>query len=288
MNPTTDLIDHRSRTRTTSGARHGSGLTAELDREWCRLRHHPRTLRTLRAWIGHGTIRADGALADELHGLRDLDDLVAATQRPDHRPDHRPGGAHGDSGTTTLDHSQARRADEILLELVAVARREQLAGRIVLQRILPGLLARSRRYAEPRMGHELADVVVAAAWVAIHGYDHERRSRHVAASLVSDTVFAAFRQPHRRRSATEQLRPHESWTRRPATGSATTPIVELAELVAEAGRCGVERHHLDLIRHLARTGSAAAVASELGVTDRTVRTRRKHAVEQVREAVLAA
>jgi hypothetical protein len=300
MNPTTDLIGHRTtfpfprpaksdRTQrdaghgTTPGGAHDTTsrcrLTAQLDREWRRLRRDERALRTARSWIG--TIRPDGALASVLVDLDDLHDLVSATDRAADRPTSRPGHPHGHRPGT-------RRGDEILLELVALARHQQLAGRIVLQRILPGLLSRSTRYSEFQVGHRTADIVVASAWMAIHDYDHERRPRQVAAALISDAVFSAFRQPHRRRSATEQLRPIESWTRRPAAEPSATPIEELATVVAEARLNGVASEHLDLLRDLVRTGSSTVVAAELGVTDRTVRNRRLRAVEQVRQAVLAA
>ena len=296
MNPTTDLIDHRStfpfpRSAQSDRSQRDAGhdttsrcrLTAQLDREWRRLRRDERALRTARSWVG--TIRPDGALASILVDLGDLHDLVSATDRaadrPISRPDHRPGHPHG-------HRPGARRGDEILLELVALARHQQLAGRIVLQRILPGLLSRSSRYSEFQVGHRTADIVVASAWMAIHDYDHERRPREVAAALISDAVFSAFRQPHRRRSATEQLRPIESWTRRPAAEPFATPIEELATVVAEARLNGVASEHLDLLRDLVRTGSSTVVAAELGVTDRTVRNRRLRAVEQVRQAVLAA
>ena len=308
MNPTTDLIDQRStfpfprparsdgtlreaEHGTTPGGAHDTTsrcrLTAQLDREWRRLRRDERALRTARSWVG--TIRPDGALASILVDLGDLHDLVSATDRaadrpisrPDHRPNHRPGHPHG-------HRPGARSGDEILLELVALARHQQLAGRIVLQRILPGLLSRSSRYSEFQVGHRTAEIVVASAWMAIHDYDHERRPRQVAAALISDAVFSAFRQPHRRRSATEQLRPIESWTRRPAAEPSATPIEELATVVAEARLNGVASEHLDLLRDLVRTGSSTVVAAELGVTDRTVRNRRLRAVEQVRQAVLAA
>lgn len=272
MQPTPDLVRHQPRTadRTT---RRSAGITAQLDREWLRLRHDPRAFRTTRRWVETGVVRDGGALAHVVDGLRDLDDLLAATHRPGHHRGARSGGRHG---------------DEILLELVALARVDQLAGRIVLQRIVPGLLSRSRRYVPAADAHRTADIVIAAAWIAIRAYDHERRPRQVAAALISDAVFAAFRQPHRRRSASEQVRPHESWIRLPATAPPPEPIEELARVVAEARRRGVESHHLDLLRGLVRAGSAAAVAAELGVTDRTVRARRDRALERVREAVLAA
>ena len=277
MNPTTDLIDLRSRTRTASDGRsplrHTSVLTTQLDREWERMHRDPRVIRTTHEWLDTGLARPGGALAAALTDLSDLDALIAATQRTDHRP-----GA------------VARRLgdpNQILLELLAVARSQQLAGRILLQRILPGLLSRSHHYVEPGFAHRIADIVVAAAWEAIHAYDYERRPRAVAAALISDSVFAAFRQPHRRRSATERVRPIAAWARQAADPS-SEPLQELADVVAEAQRCGVDRHHLDLLRGLVRTGSTALVADELGVTDRTIRTRRDRAITEVREAVLAA
>jgi hypothetical protein len=276
MNPTTNLIDLRSRARTASDGRsplrHTSVLTTQLDREWERMHRDPRAIRTTQEWVATGLVRRGGALADALADLADLDVLIAATQRTDHRP-----GVAGRQGDP----------DQILLELLAVARLQQLAGRILLQRILPGLLSRSHHYVEPGFAHRIADIVIAAAWEAIHAYDYERRPRAVAAALISDAVFAAFRQPHRRRSATERVRPIESWARQAADPS-SEPLQELAEIVAEAQRCGVDRHHLDLLRGLVRTGSTALVADELGVTARTIRARRDRAVIHVREAVLAA
>lgn len=282
MNLTTDLVGHRStfpspRSGRRDDTAHDAALgrrctlTTQLDREWRRLRRDDRALRTACSWIG--AVRPDGALATILDDLDDLDDLVAATDRAADPPGDRPGG---------------RRGDEILLELVALARHHQLAGRIVLQRILPGLLSRSSRYSEFQVGHGTADIVVASAWLVIHTYDHERRPRQVAAALISDAVFSAFRQPYRRRAATEQLRPIESWIRVPAAEPPAPPIEEFATVVAEARRHGVDSEHLDLLRDLVRTGSSALVAAELGVTDRTVRNRRLRAVEHVRDAVLAA
>ncbi|MDX2380478.1 MAG: hypothetical protein QNM02_12060 [Acidimicrobiia bacterium] len=269
MNPTTDR----------PGRRRATGITADLDREWDRLRRDPRVLRSARRWSERGLISVRGPLAGLLRDIDDLDEIVTATHRDDHRTS---------TGTeNTTGRTPAGFADEVLLELVA-ARSEQLAGRVVLQRVLPGLLSRSRRYVDARLAHETADLVVAAAWVAIRAYDHERRPRQVAAALISDAVFAAFRQPHRRHSATEQTRSLESWARQPAAERSVDPIEELADVVEEAQRRGVESHHLDLLRGLVRTGSAVAVAAELGVTDRTIRTRRDRAVEHVRHAVLAA
>jgi hypothetical protein len=201
-------------------------------------------------------------LAGALVDLGDLADLLAATHR------------------TTAHHG-----DQILLDLLALAQHEQLAGRIVLQRILPGLLARSRPYRDFQIGHDTADVVVAAAWLALRTYDRARRRHHVAASLISDAVYAAFRQPRRRMSAAEQLRPLESWTTRAALDPPSSPLEELAATIAEARDLGVRHCDLRLLCDLVRTGSSTLVAAELGVSARTVRNRRDRALASVRAAL---
>jgi hypothetical protein len=280
---TTPAVPARgSRDRHT--ASRGGQLTTRLDREWHRLRRDPRALHTARSWArptttsapsdrgpetGEGPaitatplVPADGPLGAVLHGLIDLEELIAATHR-----------------------DADDRGDAILLELVAAARTQELAGRIVLQRVLPALLARSHRYGGHQTGQTTADTVVAAAWMTLRTYDHHRRRRHVAASIVSDAVYVAFRQPLRRLAATEQVRSAEVWAQRPAD-ECPTALEELAAVMVEAQQRGVSRHDLDVLRGLVRTGSSAIVAAELGVTARTVRNHRDRAIARVREAVL--
>jgi DNA-directed RNA polymerase specialized sigma24 family protein len=266
MTSGTDTSQHtpiRSR-RDTATDQRDRRLTSQLDREWRRLRFDRRALRTARSWGEPlaSPVPISPALAEVLADLTDLDDLIAST----HRGGHRCG-------------------DELLLDLVALARHEQLAGRIVLQRILPGLLARSRPYRDFQVGRDTADAVMAAAWITLRTYDVEHRRRHVAASLISDAVFAAFRQPRRRRSATEQLRPVESWVTRAAPEPHTSPLEELAAAIAEARRLGVRHRELGVLCDLVRTGSSTLVAAELGVSARTVRNRRDRALASVRDAL---
>lgn len=246
--------------------RGGRRFTTQLDREWHRIRRDERRLRAARSWADQAppTIGPDRPLARLLPTLDDLGRLVDLTQQ---------GGEDG---------------DEILVDLLVLARTDELAGRIVLQRILPGILARSRRYRDFQIGNDTADIVIAAAWMTLRTYDYERRARHVAASLISDTVFTAFRQPHRRRSATEQPLPTDAWAGLPAGDRSTTAFEELADVVGEARRLGVDAEALDLLRALVRTGSSSIVAVERGVSPRTIRNRRDRAIACVREAVLPA
>lgn len=234
-------------------------FTARLDREWEHLRRHPRSLRRARGWAGPGD-------PWDLAGLTDLNTLLDRTR----------GGGAADPA-----------ADALLCRLVELADDEALAGRIVIQRILPGLVARSAPYRDYRTDVDPAEVVVAAAWIALRAYDTGRRGRHVAASLISDATFQAFRRPLRRKAATEEARAPHHFGRIEARNEPANATDELVAVLREAAAAGLPARDADLLRHLVRAGSPSRVAEECGVTPRTIRNRRDAAVTRVR-AVLAA
>ena len=93
-------------------------------------------------------------------------------------------------------------ADDVLGRLVGVARTDDLASRIVLQRLLPGLLAIVRRRQSPDVDGSF-EQLIGATWLVIHAYQPDRRPRRVAANLVRDASYRAFIAPGRRMSATE-------------------------------------------------------------------------------------
>jgi hypothetical protein len=207
-------------------------------------------------------------VATVVEHLHDLDELLVATQRT--------GEVH-------------RTDDDVLLALVALARTDDLAGRVVLQRLLPGLIAQSRRYRSFRDPTDPLEVAVPSAWIAIRCYDVERRTRHVAASLLSDSLFQAFRRPLRRRSATaEEVRAPSSFSKTPWHDDPDTALDEFVTVLRESQLAGVAAHHIDLLRHLVRAGSPSAVARERRLTPRTIRNHRDRAVDQVRVAVAVA
>ena len=241
-----------------------SHLLARLDAEWAYLRTSRRAVRAARGWAAAFSAHPLGAVVDE---LTDLDRLLDATQR----------GTDPD-----------RRDDIILLALVELARRDQLAGRVVLQHLLPALIARSTRY---RSFHDPSDpfeIVVPAAWLAIGSYDVARRRRHVASSLVSDAVFQAFRRPLRRRSASEDICSPDTFSSTPCDDHPATALDEFVLVIHDARRAGVPSHDIDLLRHLVRAGSPGVVAKERNVTPRTIRNHRDRAVEHVRNALAVA
>lgn len=239
--------------------------TLQLSREWEHLRHHRPSLARARSW---SLIDPGGILRGVTDSLDDLQHLIDATSSS--RPDGDPVAA-----------------DEVLAQLVDLARYDELAGRVVIQRILGGLVNAAARYRDPSCDIDPAEIIVAAAWIAIRNYDTGRRSRHVAASLISDAAFQAFRRPMRRRASSERAVPAEHLDWRPAQTDRSA-FERLAEVVRLARQHGVPDHDLQLVRDLVRSGSPTSLAAERGVTTRTIRKHRERAVDQIRAAVLAA
>ena len=129
--------------------------------------------------------------------------------------------------------------NEVLRRLARLGRHDELAARVVLQRVLPGLLAAvARRRRSPDGAFE---ELVGAAWVTIRAsrtpWDHEQ----VAANIVRDAAYRAFTAPFRRRSASEiAVDPH--------TLDETPAVCEISagEELATAARRGPGRggrHH---------------------------------------------
>jgi hypothetical protein len=222
-------------------------LSELLDREWRALRRRPDAISTARSWDVTTSPFAD---LDEL--LR-----LAGFQCA-------PAGEH----------------NVVLLGLVAVARHDDLAGRIVLQRIMPGLLAAVRRRAA-RQHHGAFEELIGAAWMAIRCFSFERRPDHLAASLVRDAAYRAFTAPIRRRSATEVSVDPRVLDETPAPTS-VSPFEELAGVVAEGRRAGMAKGDLDLVRDLVRVGSPGVLAAQRKVTPRTIRNHRDRVTAQLR------
>jgi hypothetical protein len=236
-------------------------ISFRLDADWARLRTHRRALTQARTWRGDRTADPLGALVADLD---DLDAIVRSTQR---------GAADGDA---------------ILRRLVEVARTgDELAGRVLIQRLLPGLIARAVPYRGFRDDLDPVELVVAAAWEAIHAFDTERRRREIAASLISDAVFKAFRAPLRRMAATEEIRDPQRFIETIDTAPARTPVEVLADVVVAARCAGVPTADLDLIRRLVQVESPNLIAAERQVTARTIRNHRDRAVRRIRAAIAA-
>ncbi|MFT4866298.1 MAG: hypothetical protein ACI8RC_003223 [Ilumatobacter sp.] len=231
-----------------------------LDAEWQHTATARRTIRTIRSW-------AEQAPPDEtarFGQLTDAQELIDATQRAD-----------GDAG------------NNLLLLLVGLARHDEIAGRIVVQRLLPGLISAAAKYRFLSEAGDPAEDAVGAAWIAIRNYDVARRTRHVAAAVISDAMYLAFRRDARRQLPAET--PTEPRLLSERVACLPSPaLVELADVVRTARLAGVATRDLDLIRALVVTGSPGAVARQQCVTPRTIRNRRDRAVAQLQQAIAIA
>jgi hypothetical protein len=239
-------------------------LLERLDAEWAYLRTSRRALRTAREW---GVRYPGHPLADVVSELDDLERIRRATQR----------SGNGE-----------RLDDAILLALVELSRTDELAGRIVLQHLLPALIVHAQRYRSFRDRTDPAAQVVPAAWIAIRAYDVERRPHHVASSLVSDAVFQAFRRPLRARSATEKVMAPGDFAATPSSDGPGDALVEFVTVLRDAQGAGVPAADLDLLRQLVSVGSPGVVAQQRNVTPRTIRNHRDRAIDHVRRALAAA
>lgn len=237
--------------------RRSSPLLDELDREWARLDRRASTWRTVRSWISDGWL----PLSDE---VGDLDALVALTQ-----PSAGDGTGH----------------DDLLRRLIALAGIDDLAARIVLQRILPGVISGARRWTLRDRSADPVDVVVGAAWLAIRGFDLDGRHCHVAPALIADSIWIGFRRGSRRKTEQEVPVSSDVLAMRPAPEHRLDPTTALAGTIRAADRAGVPEKDLEFLRHLVRAGSPSAVAAERGVSPRTVRNHRDIATAQVRSAL---
>lgn len=241
-----------------------SDLLSRLDAEWTHLRTSRRALRTARSWA---PAYPDHPLAAVVAELCDLDEIRRATQRT----------------------SDSERADDaILLALVELARGDQLAGRIVLQHLLPALIVQARRYRSFTDRTDPITQVVPTAWLAIRSFDVERRRHHIASSLVSDAVFQAFRRALRARAGTEEVVAPSAFAATPCVDGPATALDEFVTVLRDARRAGVPSCDLDLLRQLVRVGSPGVVARQREVTPRTIRNHRDRAIEHVRTAVAVA
>ena len=238
--------------------RRATPMLVELDREWDRLRRRPSVLRTVRRWDGAEVFR--GAVG----GVRDLDDLLAATQPHT--------GALG-SG------------DQILRRLVELAATDELAGRVVLQRLLPGLISQSRRWVGRGGTAEPSDIAIGAAWMAIRGFDVRARSRHVAPALIADALWIGFRRDARKRVESEIPVPGSVLGAQPAPPHVPDPLAALAGTMRAAARAGARSSDLELIRTIVIAGGPTRAARDCAVTVRTIRNRRDQAARRIRRTL---
>lgn len=231
-------------------------LLSRLQLEWDRLVRSPAILRQARTW--------------ELPVARfaSLDELLRAAGLGRHEC-----GEHGD--------------DELLAALVSIAHHDDLAARVVLQRLLPGVSSIVRRRHSFSAQLEATDELLAAMWTVIRTYPIEQRPRYVAAGLLRAADYAAF-QRFQRRQAVHIPQPTSTFDRCLSDDVAVTPAEELAELLDMARAAGMAPDDLELAERLGRGESTMQIAALRAVTDRTIRNHRAAVAYRLRAVARAA
>lgn len=240
-------------------------LLARLHREWQTLSVRPSVLRRARTWD----------LGVPFHTL---DDIVEATGFFAGREARLAAvGTHAEGGAPCSD---AARANDVMARLLLAARVDEVAARVVLQRLLPGLVGRARRWAgRAAGGADALDELLAAAWTVIRTFPVERRPQHLVANLLRGAEYHAFVRPNRRMLVHEFM--PTALLDRPALETARDAAEELAELVGDA-RTLSERDHR-LLALLLGGASMTEVATTLDVCVRTVTNHRDAVVHRLRQ-----
>jgi DNA-directed RNA polymerase specialized sigma24 family protein len=183
-----------------------------------------------------------------------------------------------------FDTAAERARDDAFRRLVLHAADDELAARIVVQRLLPGLIAAAVR--RLHLDDQALGELIGAAWIAIRTFSPERTPGNLAAALIADADYLAYRRSWRAVGSRE-VPIGEHGDLAGATDDADTdPPTELRDVLAEARRAGVPDEDLALLQQIAEAGTAA-LAAALQVTPRTVRNRRDRATSRLRAAIAA-
>lgn len=130
--------------------------------------------------------------------------------------------------------------NEVLAALVRQARKDPLAGRVLLQALLPGLKRQAGRLLfEAGEREELWSLLLGNLWLRIRRYPLQRRPEHIAANLLGDTVQASVRELERARRA-RRLLPLEPLSEDDLDlAAADNDGSDVLRLLADAVRAGV-------------------------------------------------
>jgi len=241
-----------SQTRLRPATHH---LLSRLQLEWDRLARSPEALARARSW------------SLPVGAFESLDELLCLA-------------GLGASGTGR------RGDDELLAALVVEARTDEIAARVLLQRLLPGVASIVRRHAGFVAQRDATDELLAAMWTVIRTYPIDERPSYVAAGLLRTADYHAFKR-HRRRLAVYVPRPSATFDLVGDDDPVVTAADELTELLELARRAGMGADDLDLARRLGRGESTLQIATARRVTDRTIRNHRAVVTHRLRAVALA-
>lgn len=250
----------------------------------------------------NGRVRARAALGDALtedwrHLVRTARplDLERVLLESGYRP--YPTAETGRSSTSNPEAANpehADLADQRLAELVAEAAHDPLAARIVLQRLLPGLVSIARRRGRQRFALtvRLYNELLATAWIVIRCYPIHRRPQRVAANLLLDVEYQTFVREARLVRVRTVAHSSATWDWVGTAGLDGTPtgtahpFAELLEVLRDAREAGAHPQSLQFAAALASGRSLAEVAEADQRTERAERYRRARVAAELRSLVV--
>lgn len=228
-----------------------SATRAWFDTDWEQIRSDRRSIELARSWrVTHCHIN-------------DLDDLVTAA-------------GYDESGRTSS--TTGTEAEQVLWRLIDVARTDDLAARIVMRRIMPGLLAAIRRRPRTVSSGRAANDIMAGAWIAVRTFDMGRHPSCLAAALISDAVYRAFHAENRRQVQRETVVDDIGERAQPMD---VHDLSMVRDILIEARAAGMDPVDLEVVRRVIVGGSTDAIANDLGVTARAVRYRCSRVVAEL-------
>ena len=179
-----------------------------------------------------------------------------------------------------LHAAAADRTDAPLLALLVLAREDPLAGRTLLQVLLPALKTRADRILHPAyVGRdEIWELLLYAAWEAICCYPLERRRVRVAANLILQVIHQTTRELRRL-----SLDHDESIGHGPERAAPRHPLAPEAVVLSGVAAGVISADDADLILLTRVDGiRLPVVARTLGVGYHALRQRRQRAEKQLR------
>ena len=228
-------------------------LVTQLHCEWRRIRRHSRHLAQAHEW---GIVSGP---------LEDLDVLLTHV---------------GFETRSTPAHEVALR------EMVAIARHDDLAARLVVQRLLPGALSVVRRQRQLGRDQDAAADMIGALWISVRTFNPERRPSCLAAALIGDAEYLAFKRAVRQRSSGERPSDFPHDVAQPERE--LHPWEELAQLIQQAAEANAtDADDQAFLQCLLETPRTVDIARKLQLSTRTIRNRRYRATERLRAHVAA-
>jgi hypothetical protein len=174
-------------------------------------------------------------------------------------------------------------SDENLRRLVTLARHDDLAARVVLQRMLPGLSTCAKRHSGGFDAQlDALDELLSEAWTVIRSFPIERRDRYVIKNLLRDCEYRAFLKANRRMLVHQLTDPTDLDQAAEADTSIDEPLDIVVDLLDRARAAGMSQADITIVVALLNTSTVKQAATSLRVTDRTVRNRRRSIVRQLR------